>query len=202
MPGHLAANSVCYRVLAQKSCKVPLLGSRSSGLLTSVDLYGNSCTGDRCGSVGCIRGSHLGILGKHCARFGLRPNCSSWADGKAELHDKALAVGGRTLFEHLLTMFCDFRCAERCPPHAGDLRRMTPTKYGIWKMHPPKLRVYGWCPGKNQFAAVTAALKSETKSDKKLNGKKLEQVRNFIKANGLEGAVLRGDILAVFPHTA
>ena len=124
----------------------------------------------------------------------------SWADDKPELHDMACAVGGRTLFEHLFTMFCDFRCAEHCPAHAGDLKRMTPTKHGIWKMHPPKVRVYGWCPGQHQFIAVTAALESETKNDKKLNDKKLKEVREFIKKHGLENTVVRGDILAVFPH--
>jgi hypothetical protein len=128
------------------------------------------------------------------------PELLSWADAKPELHDMAFAVGARTLFEHLLTMFCDFRCAEHCPAHAGDLKRMTPTKHGIWKMHPPKVRVYGWCPGTYQFIAVTAALESETKNDRILNDKKLKEVRDFIKKHGLENTVLRGDILAVFPN--
>jgi hypothetical protein len=138
-------------------------------------------------------------------RLPLRPlwtthDLLDWADTKSELHDKTFAVGRRTLFEHLLIMFCDFRCAERCPAHAGDLKRMTPTKHGIWKMHPPKVRVYGWCPDKFQFIAVTAALESETKTDRKLNDRKLKEVNDFIKNHGLEETVLRGDILAVFPH--
>jgi|SRR5580700_8727542 hypothetical protein len=130
------------------------------------------------------------------------PDLLSWVDAKPELHDTAFAVGARTLFEHLLTMFCDFRCADHCPPHAGDLKRMTPTKHGIWKMHPPQLRIYGWCPGQHQFIGVTAALESETKADRKLNDKKLNEVRDFIKKHRLERTVLRGDILAVFPHPA
>jgi transcriptional regulator with XRE-family HTH domain len=46
-----------------------------------------------------------------------------WAQTKPELHDLALARGGRLLIEHLEQMFCDFRCAQR--PAAGDLRRPT-----------------------------------------------------------------------------
>jgi hypothetical protein len=63
-----------------------------------------------------------------------------WAD-KDELHNVAKGVARRTLFEHVEQMFCDFRCAPRFP--AGDLRRMLPTEKGIWKMHPPKVRIYG-----------------------------------------------------------
>jgi hypothetical protein len=121
------------------------------------------------------------------------PALLSWADDTPALHNDAHSVGGRTLFEHLLTMFCDFRCAERCPPHA--------TRHGIWKMHPPKLRVYGWCPGQHQFVAVTAALESDTKSDKNLNERKMREVREFLTKHKLEKTVLRGDVLAIFPHT-
>lgn len=128
------------------------------------------------------------------------PALVSWADAKPELHDNAFGVGGRTLFEHLLTMLCDFRCAEHCPSHAGDLKRMTPTKHGIWKMHPPKMRVYGWCPGQFQFVGVTATLESETKADHKLNGAKMKEVRDFIQKHALQNTILRGDVLAVFPH--
>ena len=130
------------------------------------------------------------------------PDLLSWADDKRELHEKAFARGGRTLFEHLLTMFCDFRCAEHCPPHAGDLKRMTPTKFGIWKMHPAGLRVYGWCPNKFQFVAVTALMESETKANKRINSEKLDEVRMFIKKHKLESTIKRGDILAIFPHPA
>jgi hypothetical protein len=71
---------------------------------------------------------------------------------------------------------------------------------GIWKMHPPKLRIYGWCPATHQFVAVTWALESETKADKKLNDKKRDEVLGFIRSNGLGQAVKLGDILAVFPN--
>jgi hypothetical protein len=126
------------------------------------------------------------------------PGLITWADTTPQLHDTALAVGGRTLFEHLLQMFCDFRCAKRF--HAGDLRRMTPTKKGIWKMHPAKLRIYGWCPGTHQFVAVTWAFEAETKADKKLNDKKRDEVLRFITSHGLQQTVMLGDILAVFPN--
>jgi hypothetical protein len=79
---------------------------------------------------------------------------------------------------------------------------MTPTKKGVWKMHPAKLRIYGWCPGVHQFAAVAWALETETKTDKKLNDKKRDEVLAFIRSNGLQETVKLGDILAVFPNQA
>jgi hypothetical protein len=126
------------------------------------------------------------------------PEFGDWADGTQELHDKKFAIGRRTLFEHLLLTLCEFRCAKH--PHAGDLRRLMPTKKGLWKMHSPGLRLYGWCPGKHTFTVVTGALESETKADKKLNDKKAQEVEAFIKKHALTQTILRGDVLAVFPH--
>ena len=106
-------------------------------------------------------------------------------------------IGRRTLFEHIEQMFCDFRCSPVFP--AGDLRQMLPNQKGVRKMHPPKLRIYGWCPAPHAFVAVTAAFEADTKTDKKLNDKKRDDVLAFITANELEKLVLKGDNLAVFP---
>jgi hypothetical protein len=51
-----------------------------------------------------------------------------WTDNTGALHDMALGVGRRTLFEHLEQTFCDFRCSPRFT--AGDLKRMMPTAKG------------------------------------------------------------------------
>jgi hypothetical protein len=123
-----------------------------------------------------------------------------WVDGTPELQAPKLGRGGRTLFEHLLLTFCDFRCSIR--PPAGDLRRMIPNKHGIWKMHPFGLRVYGWFAAECTFVAVTAALESETKADKTLNNQKLHYVKAFIEDHGLQQTVEMGDILAIFPNKA
>jgi hypothetical protein len=120
-----------------------------------------------------------------------------WTDSTGALHDMAHRIGGRTLYEHLEQMFCEFRCAPRFP--AGDLRQMMPTRKGVRKLHPPKLRIYGWCPRSHAFVAVTGALEADTKSDKKLNDKKRDEVLTFIKTHKLEHLVLKGDNLAVFP---
>jgi hypothetical protein len=97
-----------------------------------------------------------------------------WIDGEDDLHNVALGVGRRTLCEHIEQMFCDFRCSPRFP--AGDLRQMLPTKKGVRKIHPPKMRIYGWCPAPHAFVAVTAAFETDTKKDKKLNGQKRDEV--------------------------
>lgn len=122
------------------------------------------------------------------------PQLWDWVDGTQGMSEK---VGGRTLDEHIELMFCEFRCAEPFP--AGDLRQSMPTKDGIRKLYPPKLRIYGWCPAANEFVAVTGALEADTKKDKSLNNKKHEEVLQFIQRNGLNGTVLLGDNLAVFP---
>jgi hypothetical protein len=126
------------------------------------------------------------------------PALLDWADETPEMHDKKSAIGKRTLFEHLLQMFCDFRCSERF--HAGDLKRMLPTSKGIWKMHPPGLRIYGWCPRKHAFVAVTGATETQTKKQKGLNNQKRNEVTAFIKAHRLQQEMMMGDILAVFPY--
>jgi hypothetical protein len=116
----------------------------------------------------------------------------------AALRDASKKSGGRVLYEHLWQMLCDFRCAKR--PGAGDLRRMEPTKKGIWTMRPMKLRLYGWVPALHSFVIVDWAYEAETKKDKSLNNKKRDAVLGFIKTNKLEETKLLGDILALFPH--
>jgi hypothetical protein len=120
-------------------------------------------------------------------------------DALPELHDMDFAEGGRSLAEHTHQIFCDFRCAKR--PSAGDLKRMTPTSKGVWKLHPACVRIYGWCPKPRSFIAVTLALKTATLTDPTLNNQKRDQVSTFIKTNKLQNFVLRGDINAVFPPT-
>jgi hypothetical protein len=77
---------------------------------------------------------------------------------------------------------------------------MMPNRNGVWKMHPFALRIYGWAPAVHQFAAVGCALERETKSDKRLNDVKRDEVLAFVKANGLGRTITYGDINAVFPR--
>ena len=131
----------------------------------------------------------------------LRPRCVtpellSWADDAQRLHD--VTIGGRTLFEHLAQFFCDFRCSADV--HYGDIRRMLPTKAGIWRMYPPGLRVYGWCPARHAFIAVTGAVEADTERDRRLNDRKRDEVLRFASRAGLTHSILTGDSVAVFPH--
>ena len=114
------------------------------------------------------------------------------------LHDTSNKSGGKSLYEHLWQMLRDFRCAKR--PGAGDLRRMEPTKKGVWTMRPTKLRLYGWVPAPHSFVIVDWAYETETKDDKSLNDKKRDAVLMFIKTSKLENTKQLGDILALFPH--
>src|SRR5690349_15535254 len=103
-------------------------------------------------------------------RLWIVPSFWDQFDANAGLHDEKLKQGGRTIGEHIEQGLCDFRCSER--PSAGDLRRMLPNKKGIWKIHVPGARIYGWCPAPQSFVAVSFALETDTKTDKKLNDKK------------------------------
>ncbi|WP_136623897.1 hypothetical protein [Bradyrhizobium centrolobii] len=121
-------------------------------------------------------------------------------DSTDALHDDKLTIGGRTIAEHIEQGLCDFRCSER--PNAGDLRRMLPNKKGVWKIHVPGARIYGWCPRARAFVAVGFALETDTKRISTLNDSKREDVLTFIKTHKLEDSVLLGDILAIFPPPA
>ncbi len=125
------------------------------------------------------------------------PGFFDWADEKPEMIDEGYSIGGRCLLDHLEQMLCDFRCAKY--PAAGDLRRVMPTKHGIWKAHAPALRIYGWFCAPRRFVVVVVAgaLEEETKKDKTMNSAKLDEVRSFIAENDLGKTVLRGDHRAI-----
>jgi len=118
-------------------------------------------------------------------------------DAMDGLHDNPFAGSRRTIGEHIEQAFCNFRCGER--PGAGDLKCMVPSGKGVWKLHPPGARVYGWCPFQRAFVAVTVAVASDTKTDRTLNNRKQRVVSDFIRDNKLQQYIVRGDILAVFP---
>lgn len=128
----------------------------------------------------------------------MTPYLFDWADAKPELHDKQLAIGGRTLFEQLILFLCDVRCAARLG--AGDLRRMLPTREGILSLHPPGLRLYGWCCAPHSLILVTGALETETKADRRLNDQRRDDVKTFTRRHGVGNTILRGDIRALFPY--
>lgn len=119
----------------------------------------------------------------------------SWADVEPRMMDISLGKGARTRHEHLETIFNDFVCAER--PAGGDLRRVMPVKDGVFKLHPFGSRIYGFFSGEAEFVAVAGAIAEDTKSDKKLNDKKRNAVLKFVKQNGLETSMFKGEIYEV-----
>jgi hypothetical protein len=125
------------------------------------------------------------------------PELLDWAYETPELNDMRHAQGRRTLTEHLLQMFSDFRCDRQV--HYSDLKRMLPTSGGIWHMYPPGLRIYGWVPAPHSFVAITGALARRTKSDPTLNDHKRDEVIIFARRHALTQTIQRGDFLALFP---
>jgi hypothetical protein len=120
----------------------------------------------------------------------------AWADDTITLHETF--VGGRSFFEHLVQMFCDFRCSPKF--HHADLKRMVPTNKGVWHMYPAGLRIYGWCPAEHSFIAITGALEKDTKADVALNDAKRDEVLQFAFRHSLATTIQKGDFLDLFPH--
>jgi hypothetical protein len=117
-----------------------------------------------------------------------------WIDGTL-VYDERM-MGRRTAYEHLEQFFIDFRCDEVW--HASELRRMIPNTSGVWSMHPPLLRVYGWVPEPHSFVAICAAFEADTKKDKTLNDKCRDRVLTFIDGHQVTDIVL-GDFTHAFP---
>lgn len=121
-------------------------------------------------------------------------------DADPRYYDSSILEGLRTPLEHLEQFLCDLRCAAR--PRVGDIKRMMPTKDGIWKAHPPTLRVFGWCWDHYCFIPVSVGLEVDIKADKTLYDVHVAKVQGFIAQHSLQSTVLPGDILALFPPQA
>tara|TARA_R110001606_G_scaffold188662_1_gene336518 strand:- start:1736 stop:2227 length:492 start_codon:yes stop_codon:yes gene_type:complete len=119
----------------------------------------------------------------------------NWADVHPTLLDPKQGTGGRTRHELLEMMLIDFCCAKR--PDGGDLRRMKPHPYGVLRLQPFKLRIFGFVTTYGEFVALFGATQEETHSDTKLTGILVKKVRDFIIRNRLQDEVLKGEIYEI-----
>lgn len=128
------------------------------------------------------------------------PELLKWFRDTPRTHDRSIVKGGRTPWEHYQLFFNDVCCARR--PCVGDMKRLEPTKNGLWKAHPPTLRVFGWCYAKDSFVGITAALEVEIKDRENTITYKSEtsKVESFIKKHNLEHTILRGGHLDIFTN--
>ena len=122
-----------------------------------------------------------------------------WIDGTEKLYDQnwSRKNGGRTIAEHLERTFADFRASRF--PLVGDIRRVQPASKGVWKIHSPGLRVFGWVPQPHEFVCVVADFVENTHGAGSTVRLKVGQVLNFAKIHGLEDTIKRGDHIALFP---
>lgn len=146
-------------------------------------------------------------LPEHEGRDPLRPlyvatELFDWIDETDALYIEnwSPTSGGRSRFEHLEQMFCDFRCSLR--PLVGDLNRVTPTAKGVWKMQPAGLRVFGWVPMPHAFVAVCAAFTGDTHGKNSTVDLMVERVLAFAKKHDLHGTFQTGDRSALFQTNA
>jgi hypothetical protein len=146
-------------------------------------------------------------LPDHEGRDPLRPlylaaGLFDWIDETDELYEEdwSKESGGRSMAEHLAQTFCDFRCAKR--PLVGDLRRVQPTKKGIWKIHSPGLRIVGWVPFPHAFVAVKGAFVSDTHGPPAKMDQLVSDVLAFAQRHKLSETIKMGDSRALFPQTA
>jgi hypothetical protein len=130
------------------------------------------------------------------------PALWQWVDAQDEpFFTPQARLGRRSSYEHLLIMLNDFRCAER-PPGAAELKRMLPTGRGVWKLHPPSLRIFGWVPEADRFVAVCARTEAELKHDSALYQEALDTVVRRRKSMGLDSDYINGDYRAIFTRNA
>lgn len=108
--------------------------------------------------------------------------------------------GGRTRFEHVEQMFCEFRTAK----HAlvGDLHRLIPNPKGVWKMQPRGTRIYGWVPYPSAFVAVTYALEEDAHGGGSRTAALVAEVLSFATKHNLKNTINLGDRRALFPPQA
>ena len=142
-------------------------------------------------------------LPEHEGRSPVRPlyvatELFDWIDETDELYvkDWSDSPGGRSIAEHLSQTFCDFRCDLR--PLVGDLNRVTPTAKGVWKIHSPGLRIFGWVPDEYGFVAVISAFNSSVHGPNSKVGEAVSGVISFAKSHGLHETFKRGDRRAFF----
>jgi hypothetical protein len=146
-------------------------------------------------------------LPDHEGRDPLRPlyvasQLFDWIDETDELYEENWGprTGGRSMAEHLSQTFCDFRCDRR--PLVGDLHRVQPTRKGVWKIHSPGLRVFGWVPDPHGFVAVTAAFSKDTHGPQSVVDQSIAKVIAFAKQHKLHETFVRRDRSALFQPTA
>lgn len=127
------------------------------------------------------------------------PEFFEWVDNNEDIYAEKWSQhdGGRSRFEHLLSAFAEFRCAER--PIVGDLKRVMPTSKGIWKVQAPGVRAYGWVPAPHQIVIVTGALAEAVHGEDSITKTKVAAVLKFATDHGLKGTIQLGDHLALFP---
>jgi hypothetical protein len=125
------------------------------------------------------------------------PALWDWIDNEPRAHVATAKRGGRSPFEHLEQMLSDYCCEPRALRY-GDLKQIIPTGDGVWRIHPPGLRVFGWIAANQTFVAVSAAMKSDLVSKTETYDQHRRTVLSFAIANGLEHTILRGDYLAIF----
>lgn len=159
--------------------------------------------------AGALRGQvlHEFVLPGHEGRTPLRPLYLStelfdWIDETDELYEENWGPrsGGRSMAEHLSQTFCDFRCDAR--PLVGDLNRVLPTSKGVWKIHSPGLRIYGWVPAPHAFVAVEPAYSADVHGAGSSTKEMVRKVIDFAKTHGLHGTFQRGDRSALFQTPA
>lgn len=152
-----------------------------------------------------VRGRHLEMFGvpdwdnrMPVRHLYVAPELWEWIDNEERAHVPSAGLGGRSPCEHMEQLFTDYRCDPRALRH-GDLKRMQPTKEGVWRIHPPGLRVFGWVAAQQTFVAVRAVLEADLKDGTLSYDDQRDAVLAFARTHDLEHTIIRGDYLAIFP---
>lgn len=118
-------------------------------------------------------------------------------DNDVSLHHAKEGEGGRTRYEQMLIALADFRCLQR--PGGADIKRLMPTKKGVWSLHARGLRIFGWITEASAFVAVTYEHTEACHGRGSLVEARLADVLAFAEKYKLASTIQYGDLLALVP---
>lgn len=121
-------------------------------------------------------------------------------DGDDSIHRVKKGEGGRSRYEQMMIALADFRCLTR--PPVGDMRRVQPTKNGVWSIHTRGLRIFGWIAQANAFVAVTYEHTEACHGKGSLVSARCAAVLAFAKKYKLTSTIRLGDANALFPPSS
>lgn len=138
---------------------------------------------------------HLGPRDKFVRSIFWTNELASWCNELASSQEKPSGI--LSFGEQINLAFADFIAGR--PLASGVTRCDPPTGEGIWKLHTPDIRFFGWCDQPQTLVIVNAELKRRLVSEYGLTTKKMAMRAVAIRRSLGIKAWQSGDIRTAFP---